>query len=129
MGVAGVTGEVSNGEVRSSDGDDVVLVLVLVVVVEGAASGIVQPGAAATSPSTTRLNALPGLCGPNRHPNQLLRRADLGMGATTVGSDASVIGRELSAIASDYSDSKQSKVHSKEQTESKTASRIEIGQE
>jgi hypothetical protein len=38
----GVTGELSKGELRSSAGDDVVLVLVLVVVVEGVplASGV-----------------------------------------------------------------------------------------
>lgn len=87
LGLKGVTGELSKGEVRSSDGEDVVLVVVLVVL-DGVASARTQPpDGAATSPSTTRLKALFGLCGPFEpffgHPNQLLRRTDLGVGATS----------------------------------------------
>jgi hypothetical protein len=109
LGLIGVTGDGSNGDVRSSDGEDVVLVLVLSVAEGVATSGITQPDGGATWPSTTRLRALLGRCGPLGprlgHPNQLVRRADLGAGAMSavpsssagVGSGAMV--GDVSAMA------------------------------
>jgi hypothetical protein len=115
-GLVGVAGELSIGDVGSSDGDDVVLALVLAVADGVAASGATQPDGRATSPSTTRLSALLGRCGPFEarfgQPNQLLRRADLGAGAMTAAASVFWFGGEgsgaivggVSAMASGYYD-------------------------
>jgi hypothetical protein len=123
LGLIGVSGEGSNGDVRSSDGEDVVLVLVLAVAAGVGTSDITQPDGGATCPSTTRLRALLGRCGPLGplfgHPNQLLRRAaGLGVGATSAV-PSSVVGVGSGAVMGGASAmaSKQTTVIAREQIE------------